>query len=107
MASAKKKSRQGLVSRGFCPACSKCTAQYEVLETYVLHGCRTCGVLLLDASGRYEGPFVEITAEQWGMITDWYHKRRGELESQVLAELPGVVMGIVAGRNNTLTLMKN
>jgi hypothetical protein len=107
MASARKKSRQELISRGYCPNCSKFTAQYEVLQTYVLHECRKCGVLLLDASGRYEGPFVEITSQQWGQITDWYDKRRGELESQLLAELPGVVMGIVAGRNRLLSLVEN
>jgi hypothetical protein len=100
MTTARKRSREELVSAGYCPECSKCTAQCDILERFVLHGCRKCGVLLIDASGSYEGPFIEITARKWEQIREWYDERCGELQTRITTELPEVVMAIVAGRRS-------
>jgi hypothetical protein len=57
---------------------------------------------MADFSGRYEGPFTEITAQQWAEIQQWYWGRMTEIEERVRGELPEVVARVMAGRNAAL-----
>jgi hypothetical protein len=103
----KKKSREELISNGFCPICSRCTGQADTFERLVLHSCSACGFLMADLSGRYEGPFVEITAEQWEEIQRPYRNRIADATEQALRELPEIVARVMAGRNAELTASVN
>jgi hypothetical protein len=100
----RKRTEEELVSKGFCPFCSKCMKQVDGFERYVLYGCERCAFLSVDASRDVNGgPCVEITLEEWQRFKSAYLVRISNAEQQASEELPELLEIVLRARVTNAT----
>ena len=98
-AMSRKRTREELISNGFCPHCSKCVKQVDGFEGYVLYACERCGFFSMDASREgNDGALVEISLDQWQRFRTKYEARLHQAESEARNALPELLELVLVGR---------
>jgi hypothetical protein len=95
----KKRTREELISHGFCPFCSKCVKEVDGIQGYVLYACERCGFLSLDPSrDEHGGAYIEISPDEWQRFTGAYFARVAQAERQASQELPELLEKVLRTR---------
>jgi len=92
----RKRTRDELISNGFCPSCSKSTKQVDGFERYTLYACERCGFFAIESN--HNGSFNEISLETWQQFQGLYWARLSRAEAEVRGDLPRLFKMVVAGK---------